>query len=128
VGWVVATELTQRLPAVSVVALRSPAELLDRLTDIDRLYVIDACRGAGQPGSIVRFDWPTAELESIAFEGTHNLGLEAVLRIAETLDLLPPRLTIWAIEISDAAPNGSTLSTVASGSVSLLIEQIVSEF
>lgn len=127
VGWVAATLLALRLPAVRVVALRSPAELLDRLTDVDRLHVIDACRGAGLPGSIVRLDWPTADLESIAFEGTHNLGLEAVLRIGETLALLPPQVTIWGIEMADPVANESALSAIASRSVAELIEQLVLE-
>ncbi len=100
-GWIAAAQLEAKLLPASVVALRSPAELLDRLDGIHCLHVIDACRSGQAPGMTFRIEWPAPELDAIAFSGTHDMSLTAALRLAEALQQLPPQVVIWAIELSD---------------------------
>ena len=99
-GWVAVQRLQDRLPNIATIALRSPADLFDRLTDVDHLHVMDACQGAGPPGTVFRRDWPSADVSQIAFGGTHDISLPAALEIAQQLSLLPARVTIWGIEMS----------------------------
>lgn len=100
-GWIVAEQLAKRLPSCAVAGVRSPAELLDRLESVNRLHIIDACRGAGPAGTIVRFDWPIEHRDEFQFSGTHDLGLAASLELAERLGLLPPRVTIWGVDLAN---------------------------
>lgn len=111
-GWIAAAQVEENLLPASIVALRSPAELLDRLDGIRCLHVIDACHSGQVPGTLFRFEWPAPELNAIAFSGTHDMSLTAALRLAETLQLLPPRVVVWGIEHSDdlnqfAEPTGN---------------------
>lgn len=130
VGWLAAERLAARFPPGVVVALRSPAELLDKLPGVERLHVIDACRGAGPPGTILCRDWPSPEFANVSFANTHDLSLPAALHLAATLALLPPRVTLWAIEIADAAdPNDpTTVAAPLSAAVMRAVEQLICRF
>lgn len=99
VGWIVARRLSTQQPEIATRVIGSPAELLDQLSDVDQLHIVDACQGAGPPGTILPCRWPSRELSDVAFQGSHNLGLIAALAIAAQLGLLPARVTIWGIEI-----------------------------
>ena len=102
-GRLVAERLAPAIPECPVRSLRHPATLLDLLEGVERLHVIDACRGLGACGTIRRSDWPAAELATVRFGGTHDLDLVSVLRLAERLQLLPRQTTIWCIEAGEAA-------------------------
>jgi len=102
-GRLVAERLATALPNRPVRSLRHPAALLDLLEGVERLHVVDACRGLGDSGTIRRSDWPAAELATVHFGGTHDLDLVSVLRLAERLQLLPRHTTIWCIEARDIA-------------------------
>lgn len=130
-GWIAAAQLEEKVLPASIIALRSPAELLDRLDGIQCLHVIDACQSGQAPGSIFRFEWPAPELNAIAFNGTHDMCLTAALRLAETLQLLPPRVVVWGIEHSDdlnqfAEPTGndSPISPAIESAITELICRI----
>ncbi len=125
IGWLAIDLLEQRCPSVRKIALRSPSELLDQLADLNHLVVIDACRGAGEIGAIVRFEWPTHALSQVAFAGTHDLSLNAVLEIAERLGLLPTTVTIWGIEIGECDADASDLGDVLEQQLASLIEQVI---
>jgi hydrogenase maturation protease len=114
-GLLVAERLMLELPTSEIRQLRSPLDLLDCLDDfesspaalspLERLHVIDACRGAGEPGTLFRLDWPVDELASIHFSGTHDFGLWDVLQLAECLQQLPKSVTIWGAEASEPETN-----------------------
>jgi hypothetical protein len=59
------------------------------------------------------------------------MGLAAVLSLADELGLLPPRVTIWAIEGRLSLPEtlhlGSDLSLEVLAAVPALVEQIENE-
>lgn len=98
-GWRVVDNVAHFEPqTASIVRLRSADQLLDRLSGVARLVVCDACQGAGPVGSWHRWRWPDKELAALRCGSTHDLGLAAVLTLAERLGQLPPSVTIWAVE------------------------------
>lgn len=104
-GWRLVDALRQRrLSGVGLVRLRSADELLDWLPGVVRLVVCDACQGAGAVGTWHRWRWPAAELSHVRSTGTHDLGLAAVLHLAERLGELPPEVAVWAVEGAPAEP------------------------
>ncbi len=96
--------LAARQLCAKVKELRSPAQLLDHLSGVRRLHVIDACQGGGSVGQVARYDWPLIPLEGLRFNGTHDLGLIETLKIAEHLGLLPEECTLWGVEIVGYEP------------------------
>jgi hydrogenase maturation protease len=75
---------------------------MDAWTDFDDVVLVDACRGAGEPGSIHRFT--PGELERLAsvqprrYGSTHGFGVMEAVALARTLGTLPSGLVIYAIE------------------------------
>jgi len=65
----------------------------------DEVVLVDACRGAGAPGTVHRLD-PEAlgSLESLRHASTHSFGVAAAVGLSRVLGWLPPRLVIYAIE------------------------------
>ena len=131
-GVIIAKRLVSRLLSCKVIWLKSPLDLCDHLTNIERLYLVDACRGAGPPGTIVRHDWPSPALIGVRFSGTHDLDLVAALQIAERMQGLPPVVTLWCIEATVESEYVSRalstpLSLPVASAVEKLIESIVAD-
>jgi hydrogenase maturation protease len=112
-GPYVAQQLAAQRPDYPVLALRAPVDLLDHLEGIAHLHVVDACRGGGSPGTILRHDWPAAELEHVHFAGTHDFSIVAVLQLAERLQRLPAQVTIWSIEMADTQNSPAWLASLS---------------
>jgi hydrogenase maturation protease len=71
---------------------------------------VDACRGAGLPGSIHRID--SGEVDRLArlqHASTHSLGVADAIGLARALGTLPLRLVIYAIEAAHSL-DGEPLS------------------
>jgi hydrogenase maturation protease len=131
-GWHAVAQLNEQHPELAAIALRSPAELLDHLEDIDHLHLVDACQGAGPPGTIICRDWPAAEMSQLDFGGTHDLGLLAALEIAQRLSWLPARVTIWGVEtplnesgVSTESLCDAPLSPLVARAVATLLTQLI---
>ncbi len=81
------------------------AALLETWAGFDHVVLVDACRGAGEPGSIHRF--AVGEIERLAavephrHGSTHGLGVAEAVALARVLDRLPPDFVVYAIEASD---------------------------
>lgn len=105
-GWQVVERLAATLirDGVSIRAARSPAKLLDWLAGIDCLIVCDACQEMGSPGALHRWRWPDVPHASLRCVGSHDLGLAAVLALAEELSLLPAEVIIWVAEATVLSP------------------------
>lgn len=130
VGIVVTQRLQTVFPTLKVCVARSPGELLDMLDHCDELHIIDACRGAGPPGTIVREQWPAACMAAPQFQGTHDLTLDAALHLAEKFGCLPKRVVLWGIEtatLTDQATFLAPLSSIAATAAERLIERIAAE-
>ncbi len=73
--------------------------LMDAWTGFDDVVLVDACRGAGPPGSVHRIG--PDEVDRVArlqHASTHSLGVAAAIGLARALGPLPSRLVIYAIE------------------------------
>jgi hydrogenase maturation protease len=75
---------------------------MEAWTGFDDVVLVDACHGAGPPGSIHRLS--PAELERLAcgeprrYESTHGFGVSEAIALARALGTLPSDLVIYAIE------------------------------
>jgi hydrogenase maturation protease len=130
VGLLIADLLSQRLPTCTTLSLRSPLAVLDHLGKSKQLHIVDASKGAGPPGTITRYEWPIAAGIEIRFSGTHDYGLLATLQLAEAMGLLPPKVTIWSIEIADSDLRqgfSQPLSPAVARGAELLVDQVVNE-
>jgi len=130
VGIIIAEKLSEQLPTCATLKLRSPLAVLDHLSNSKQLHIVDACRGGGQPGTITRHDWPIADGTEIRFSGTHDFGLLATLHLAEGMGLLPPKVTIWGIEIEDQDFRegfSQPLTPAVAKGAELLVDQVVNE-
>lgn len=73
--------------------------LMNAWTGFDDVVLVDACRGAGPPGSVHRIS--PDEVESVArleHASTHSLGVAAAIGLARAVGTLPSHLVIYAIE------------------------------
>ncbi len=104
VGWLVAERLQHELPAGTDLRRASaPGQLLDWLSDVDRLYVCDACDAMGgelkQQSSTHthRWEWPAPVGMPVRSSGSHSFGLPQALGLAERLGTLPDSVVIYGI-------------------------------
>lgn len=123
-----AEALSERLPTCLVTSLRHPLNLLDDLADVEALHIVDACRGAGPPGTILHWEWPTTAVASVKFSGTHDLNLEACLQLGDALKVLPPFVTLWGVECgTDPWTFAAEMSPEVAAAAPRLIEQIAAQ-
>ena len=101
-GWRVAAMLSRRadLPA-RVIAVHEPTQVLEALRGCQRLIVVDACQSGRLAGAITRLDWPDRQIAIAHRHSTHGVSVADVLKLAEKLGDLPPRVEIFGIEIAD---------------------------
>ena len=77
--------------------------LLSLWAGFDDVVVVDACRGAGPPGSVHRFGPDDVDgVTKLEHASTHSLGVAAAIGLARALGTLPSRLVIYAIEARDS--------------------------
>lgn len=73
--------------------------LMSAWTGFDDVVLVDACRGAGPPGSVHRIGPDEAErVGTLQHASTHSLGVAAAIGLSRALGTLPARLVIYAIE------------------------------
>jgi len=73
--------------------------LINAWTGFDDVVLVDACRGAGPPGSVHRIAPDDAErIGTLQHASTHSLGVAAAIGLARALGALPSRLVIYTIE------------------------------
>jgi hydrogenase maturation protease len=73
--------------------------LMSEWTGFDDVVIVDACHGAGAPGSVHRIG--PEQLDRVAtlqHASTHSLGVAAAIGLARALGTLPRHLVIYAIE------------------------------
>ncbi len=68
----------------------------------DDVVLVDACRGAGPPGTVRVVDaGETAHLSVLKSVSTHSFGVVEAIGLGRALGRLPSRLLIYAIEGGD---------------------------
>ena len=96
----------------------------------EEVVLVDACRGAGPPGSIHDFD--ATEIEGSASTplrhgSTHSFGVTAAIGLARALRRLPPRLVVYAIE-GGRFGEGAGLSPEAERAVDEVVTLLIRRF
>lgn len=81
---------------------RDAMRLLELWAGSDRVIVIDAMQGSGQPGRVRRFDLEEGGgVGHATSTSTHGLGLAEAIEIGRSLGRLPRRLTVFGIEVAE---------------------------
>jgi len=101
-------------------------QLLDRLDGQGTLMLIDAISSDAAAGTIHRFDWPELPIDSLRPGSTHDLGPGEALRLAASLNLMPPRVVAWGIEAASFELNAG-LSRAVAAAVPELVRRIAEE-
>ncbi len=101
---------------------------MEAWTGFDDVVLVDACHGAGEPGSIHRFSPAEferrASVEGRRYESTHGFGVSAAIALARALGALPSNLVIYAIEGADYR-DGNGLSQGVDRAVQELVALLV---
>jgi hydrogenase maturation protease len=85
-------------------------ELMDAWAGADDVVLVDACRGAGPPGSIHSFGaGDVLHVATLRHASTHSMGVAAGIGLARALGSLPKHLVVYAIE-AGATDEGEGLS------------------
>lgn len=126
-GWIALDLAEPRLPAHVVPhKTRDLMSIADPEFDCERWVILDACRGAGEPGTLHRFEWPDARLAEVTGQSSHGIGIATALEMAGILGRLPERVVILAIEAEVPGP-GAGLSEAVRGGIGNLVEALLAE-
>lgn len=134
VGNVVARQfLPYQGPSVSIMeGGLAGLNLLYEMEGTDILILIDAVSSQSEEGTIFRFIVPQDlnEIGRLAWStsgsSTHDLGLGAVLTLADTLGDLPPYVVIYGIELR-TVQQGVELSPKVAQAIHTVVNRIVLE-
>ena len=76
-----------------------PLSLLDGWRHCGSLIVVDTMRSGAAPGTIRRIDVTDEPLPAMLdASSTHAVGIGEAIELARTLDRLPPRVIVYAVE------------------------------
>jgi hydrogenase maturation protease len=75
------------------------ASLIEAWSDVDEALVIDAVSSGGEPGTLHRYEVNEEPLPAKLFRSsTHAVGLAEAIELGRSLERLPGRLVVYAIE------------------------------
>jgi hydrogenase maturation protease len=102
--------------------------LLEAWQGADTVIIIDAVRGAGVAGEIVRLDHQDLDrLDGSGKVSSHGFGLGEVVRLAQALELMPARVMIYGVEARNFEP-GTALSPEVAAAVDQVALLVAQEF
>ena len=91
-----------------------PVALLELWAGCDRVILVDAMVSGAEPGTVRSFDAATAPLPpELSGTSTHLLGVGEAIELARTLDRLPGRVDVYAIEAGRLDAGEPLSATVA---------------
>ena len=123
VGWRVVERLREsEIPDVQWIVARNPLEILDRCDGVASLYLVDGCVGP-KVGRLHRMTWPDLQIEQERWRTSHGTDLAGVLRLGTELEMLPPSITLWAIECEGSSIEGSWSDALQRG-IEIAVEEI----
>jgi hydrogenase maturation protease len=104
--------------------------LLYEMEGTDKLILVDGVSSHSEPGTIFRFIIPQdfEKIAKLAWSSstfsTHSFGLGEALALAKTLDLLPPQVILYGLELGHIH-SGNPLSPQMSRSLQSVVDRIV---
>jgi len=101
-------------------------DILHIIEDVDKLIVIDAVKGGGEPGTIYRFSPDDVEFGNLVTISLHELDLSNTLAMAELIGQKPQSIVIIGIEPKEIA-FGLELSPQIEEKIGRIIELILEE-
>jgi hydrogenase maturation protease len=112
----------------SVVELDGEATtILAALDGAAEAYIVDACVSKAPPGTVHRIDAAAAPLPQACSDlSTHGFGLAAAIELGRSLEQLPARLVVYAIE-GESFEAGAALSPAVRDAVVLVADRIRSD-
>ncbi len=105
-----------------------PAELCEHWEGASSVVLVDACVSEGsEPGAIRRLNARDTPLAADTLRlSTHGFGLAEAIELARSLDALPPRLCVYAIE-GRSFERGEGLSPAVAAAAKTVAAQIRAE-
>jgi len=129
VGLQAARRLRESLgPSVEVIEAEGDGlALLDLMEGIDRVILIDAVKGEGQPGATVRLDLSTeSRWGTVAPCSTHAMGIADAIDLARAMGQLPKQLILFGIQI-ESVESGAPLSGLVCEGLDQVVERVYQE-
>lgn len=129
VGLLAVRRLRERLePSVEVIEAEGEGlALLDLMEGIDHVILIDAVKGGGRPGMIVRLDLSTeSRWGTVVPCSTHAMGVADAIDLARAMGRLPKQLILYGIEI-ESVESGASLSEPVHEGLDKVVEQVYQE-
>ncbi len=121
--WIVKMLRDQQLPNIKTIPnVADGLDLLDAWRDASTVYVIDALRGCGEPGTVIRVNALTENLPTEAGYSSHTFGLAEAIELGRTLDSLPKKLIVIGIEGDNFAMGDRLTEKVQTVAAQLIIE------
>lgn len=93
----------ERAPSPSDVELQvvdggTSPHILPLVEGVDKLIIVDAAKGGGEPGAIYRFGPEAINMEDEGITSVHQIGLLETLRIMKSLGREPKEIVIIGVE------------------------------
>jgi hydrogenase maturation protease len=128
VGLVITRRLRSLLGAEAEVIEAGAAglDLLDLFDRVRPVILIDGIAAGARPGTIHRVDLATQPVPRTMPCSTHAFGLAEVLELARVMEQLPPKISLYGVEIEQVAP-GAELSPAVARAVEETIRLICRE-
>ncbi len=123
VGPAVAALVATRCAARDIGPVVDPLDLLGRWDDAEIAVIVDAIRSAGSPGTIEMVELH-AQNPRPGVTSTHGIGLDRILRLAETIEQAPSRVLVVGI-IGAEFGQGTGLSAQVGAAVPIAVRNIV---
>lgn len=104
---------------------RPGLSLLERIKNSDTVFLVDAIKSESPIASLHRFENQAIETVNSSLS-SHNIGLASVIHMGRILNLLPPHLILYGIEIGETS-SSSKLSPPVLKAIDELTTQIEQE-
>jgi hydrogenase maturation protease len=101
-------------------------DLLEIISNRERVIIIDAVTGGSKPGTVYRFTPDDIRIKKLAPVSTHQFGFMEILDMAKLMGDLPHSIIIIGIE-PEILNWGMNLSPVVSASIPKVLELIEKE-
>jgi hydrogenase maturation protease len=104
----------------------SAMEMLDELSDLDHLIVVDAINAGKPPGTLLRIDGEDVPSFFRTRLSPHQIGLPDVLASLEFLGAQPKRMVILGVQ-PQTMELGMELTPLVAAQVPALVNQVLAE-